>query len=53
MAGGMALPRVITNELLHWEQTTPSLRGEIVGVDTTGTAVARVGTDSIELGKLC
>ena len=40
----MALPRAITNELLHWHKCTPSLRGEVLGADTTGPAVARVGT---------
>ena len=44
MADGMALPRVITNELLHWGTRNPSLRGEVLGAHTTGPAVARVGT---------
>ena len=44
MADGMSLPRVMTKELLYCGQRTPSLRGEVLGADTTGPAVARVGT---------
>ena len=43
----MSLSRVITNELLHCRKRTPSLRGEVLGADTTGTTVARVGTAAI------
>ena len=39
----MALPRVIANYCIV-DKRTPSLRGEILGADTTGPAVARVGT---------
>ena len=52
MADTMSLPRVITIELLHGgnsgycivDKRTPSLRGEVLGDDTTGSAVAPVGT---------
>ena len=45
MADGMSLPRVVTNELYYIvDKRTPSLRGEVLGADTTGSAVARVGT---------
>ena len=43
MADGMTLSRVITKELLHCGQTPSSLRGEVLGADTTGPAVARIG----------
>ena len=37
------------------DKRTPSLRGEVLGADTTGPAVARVGTprsrESVHLGK--
>ena len=44
MADGMAIPHVITSELLHWDKRTPSPRGIILELHTTGPAVARVGT---------
>ena len=44
MADGMTLPRKITNELLHCGQRTPCLRGEVLGADTTGPAVASLHT---------
>ena len=48
MADGMSLPRVITNELLHYGQTH-SERGEFLGADITGPAVARIGTHAITI----
>ena len=44
MADGMALPRVITNELLHCGHMHSEPTREVLGTDTTGPAVARVGT---------
>ena len=46
MADGLVLSRVIANQPLHCGQKkcTPSLRGDVHGADTTGPAVARVGT---------
>ena len=44
MVDGMALPRVIMHDYCIVVKRTPSLRGEVVGADTTGPAVARVGT---------
>ena len=38
MADGTALLRVITN-CFNVDHRTPSLRGEVLGVDTTGPAV--------------
>ena len=46
MAEGMALPRVITNDLLHCEQTHFEPTREVLGANTTRPAVARVGTMS-------
>ena len=50
MADGMALPRVIKNELLHCGQT--SLQKEVLGADTTGPAVVS-RYYLIELEKFC
>ena len=44
MADVMALRRVISNKLGHCVKRTPSLHGEVLEADTTGPAVARVGT---------
>lgn len=47
MANGVALPRVITNQLLHCGQKrSPILLGEVLGVDSTEPAVARVRTNA-------
>ena len=43
MADGMALPRVITNGILHCGQMRSEPTRESPGADTTGPAVARVG----------
>ena len=39
-ADDLALPRAITNEILHEEKRTPGLRGEILGADYTWSVVA-------------
>ena len=44
MADGMALPRVITTELLYCEHTHAEPAGGVLVADTTGSAVAQVGT---------
>ena len=49
-ADDLALPRAITNELLHCGNRTPSLRGEVLGA--TGPAVVS-RYNSIELCKFC
>ena len=50
MAHGISLPRVITNYCIV-DKRTPSLRGEALGADTTGPAVARVGTIQLKLAS--
>ena len=45
MADGMSLPRVITKtNYCIVDKRTLGPRGEVLGADTTGPAVARVGT---------
>ena len=43
MADGMTLLRVVINKLLHCGQTHSEPTKELLGADTTGSAVARVG----------
>ena len=49
--GRLALPRVITNELVE-SKRTPNLRWQVLGADTPGPAVAS-RYNLIELGKFC